>query len=191
MTEKISMPRRQIVLLAGLLVILAAAVIWGLMPALSGSGSGEPPVQAAGAAATRKPATQPMVDVKLERLEAAGIDPAGGGRNPFRMGAAAPAGSGSGDPAPVKPAPVVVPPVTGPPPPPPIPPIPFRFIGILTGPPGVGKIAVLTDGKIVLHGKEGAEIEGRYRIVKIGEESIQMEHTDGQGRQTIRLSSTP
>ena len=81
--------------------------------------------------------------------------------------------------------------MTGPPPPPPIPPIPFRFIGILTGPPGVGKIAVLTDGKIVLHGKEGAEIEGRYRIVKIGEESIQMEHTDGQGRQTIRLSSTP
>ena len=31
-------------------------------------------------------------------------------------------------------------------------------------------------------------IEGRYRIVQIGEESMQIEHLDGRGRQTIRLS---
>jgi hypothetical protein len=50
---------------------------------------------------------------------------------------------------------------------------------------------VLSDGKVVVHGKEGAEIEGRYRIVKIGEESLQIEHVDGRGRQTIRLSGSP
>jgi acyl-coenzyme A synthetase/AMP-(fatty) acid ligase len=52
----------------------------------------------------------------------------------------------------------------------------------------VGKLAALSDGKFVYHGREGDMIEGRYRIVKIGVESIVMEHADGRGRQTIRLT---
>jgi hypothetical protein len=51
-----------------------------------------------------------------------------------------------------------------------------------------GTIAVLSDGKFVYYGREGDIIEGRYRVVKIGEESIQVEHLDGRGRQTIRLT---
>ena len=82
--------------------------------------------------------------------------------------------------------PVVVAPV-GPPPTPPPPPIPYRFIGVLTGVPGQGRIAVLTDGRSVVHGRVNDVIEGRYRIVQIGEESLQIEHYDGRGRQTIRL----
>ena len=83
-------------------------------------------------------------------------------------------------------APVVVTPV-GPPLPPPPPPIPYRFIGILPGVPGQGRIAVLTDGRSVVHGRVNDVIEGRYRIVQIGEESLQIEHFDGRGRQTHRL----
>ena len=33
-------------------------------------------------------------------------------------------------------------------------------------------------------------IEGRYRILQIGVESIEMAYLDGRGRQTIRLSAT-
>ena len=73
--------------------------------------------------------------------------------------------------------------------PPPPPPISYKFIGTLTQG-DTGRIAVLSDGKFVYHGREGDIIEGRYRVVKIGEESIQMEYVDGRGRQTIRLSGS-
>ena len=34
---------------------------------------------------------------------------------------------------------------------------------------------------------EGQEIQGRYRILKIGVESIDIAYLDGTGRQTLRL----
>jgi hypothetical protein len=39
-----------------------------------------------------------------------------------------------------------------------------------------------------MYGKEGDIIDGRYRIVRIGAESIELTYLDGRGRQTIRLS---
>jgi hypothetical protein len=193
MTETTTrMPRRQLVLLGALLLTLVALLVWQLMPSLAGSGSAQPAPVAAAPAGDRRPATSAMVDVKLERLSSETQEPADGGRNPFKMGAAA---KPADNPAAAKPAaPVAPPPPTvpvGPAPPPPVPPIPFRFIGVLTGPAGVGKIAVLSDGKVVVHGKEGAEIEGRYRILRIADDSVQIEHLDGRGRQTIRLSGAP
>jgi hypothetical protein len=65
----------------------------------------------------------------------------------------------------------------------------MKFIGVVTRQ-GTSKIAVLSDGKFVFHGREGDIIEGRYRVVRIGEESVQMEYLDGRGRQTIRLSGS-
>ena len=41
-----------------------------------------------------------------------------------------------------------------------------------------------------VYGKEGDIIEGRYRILRIGAESIEMAYLDGRGRQTIRLSGS-
>jgi hypothetical protein len=38
------------------------------------------------------------------------------------------------------------------------------------------------------YGKEGQEIQGRYRILKIGVESIDIAYLDGSGRQTIRYT---
>jgi hypothetical protein len=64
----------------------------------------------------------------------------------------------------------------------------LKFIGVLEAPERPGKIAVLSDGRDVFHGREGDIIEGRYRILKIGAESIDMAYVDGRGRQTIRFS---
>jgi hypothetical protein len=163
------------------------------MPALS------TPVVPAGPLATATPGSRAggkaaprAIDVRLDALgkAAAAEEPEGARRNPFRMGAAtpppAPGGTMAGRMPPKPVMPVVVAPV-GPPPTPPPPPIPYRFIGVLTGVPGQGRIAVLTDGRSVVHGRVNDVIEGRYRIVQIGEESLQIEHYDGRGRQTIRL----
>ena len=49
---------------------------------------------------------------------------------------------------------------------------------------------MLTDGKTPspMYGKDGDIIDGRYAIVKIGTESIEMTYADGRGRQVIRLT---
>jgi hypothetical protein len=69
-----------------------------------------------------------------------------------------------------------------------LPPIPLKFIGIVEARETAGKLAVLSDGRFVFHGREGDIVEGRYRIVSIGVESIVLEYVGGGGRQTIRLS---
>jgi hypothetical protein len=71
--------------------------------------------------------------------------------------------------------------------PPPPPPITLKFIGIVQKADGT-KIAVLSDGKRPIYGQEGEEIEGRYKILKIGTESLDIAYLDGRGQQTIRLS---
>ena len=64
----------------------------------------------------------------------------------------------------------------------------LKFIGLVDAPGQTARIAVLSDGRNVFHGREGDIIDGRYRIVRIGAESIEMTYVDGQGRQVIRLS---
>jgi hypothetical protein len=60
----------------------------------------------------------------------------------------------------------------GPPPgPPPPAPIALKFIGLMESPTLKQKIAVLSDGE-TRGPREGDIIEGRYRILKIGVESI-------------------
>ena len=95
-------------------------------------------------------------------------------------------------PAQVRPAAPAPPPApTGPPPPPPLPPIPLKFIGVDRAPEQRQKIAILSDGRNPpFLGQEGAIIEGRYRILRIGVESIEMAYLDGRGRQTIRLTGS-
>jgi hypothetical protein len=126
--------------------------------------------------------------LKLATLEPVAGKPAAN-RNPFRFGEPPP-------PPPLPPRPNEIeapplPPVTpGPPPPPPgPPPIQLKFIGVMQLPNGQ-KRAALSDGRATLSGGEGDVIDGRYRIVKIGVESIVMEYVDGKGRQTIPLRGT-
>jgi len=68
-----------------------------------------------------------------------------------------------------------------------VPPITLKFIGVIEQ--QASKLAVLSDGRgAPFYGKEGEIVDGRYRILKIGVESIDIAYADGRGRQTIRLS---
>jgi len=184
--------QRQKQLLVGLGVILAVLLVFQVLPMMTG---GTPPVNtaaptspASAARGAQKP-LGPVEDLRLAKLEQEWPAPSDTRRNPFTMAPAPPPPAAAGPAAPPKPvnnepeAPVV----TGPPPPPPIPPITLKFIGVISSD-SIGKIAGLSDGKFVYRGREGQTIEGRYRIVKIGEESIQIEYVNGTGRQTIRLT---
>jgi hypothetical protein len=127
-------------------------------------------------------------DVHLEALNAERPEPEAD-RNLFRFRPKAPPPA----PPPPPPGPVITgpPPAPAPPPgPPPPPPIALKFIGILDVPGRGTKIAALSDGRNTFHGVEGDIIEGRYRILKIGVESIEIAYVDGRGRQTIRLTGS-
>ena len=180
--------RRQLLLGAAVVVVLGLAA-WALQPSTPVPRT-TVPAQAARARGGKPSANAPVGPadaVRLDALKASHDDPGQAGRNPFRF-----------QPKPAPPPPKVVTPVvteaprpappTGPPPPPPPPPIPLKFVGMLTRANGVNW-AVLSDGKSpVMYGKEGDIIDGKYLIVKIGTESIEMTHADGRGRQVIRLT---
>jgi hypothetical protein len=187
--------RRQLPLLVGLIVVLAAVSWWQF-----GSSTAVPRPAAAGRrpSAAVKPASSTAEGagtlltrgIGLERLAEDRPAPEEGGRDPFRSGASASGSGGEGESRPAQPAPLPPPPPIepqrpiGPPPPPPI---TVKFIGVVKRG-DVGKVAVLSDGKNVYYGREGEIVDGRWRIVTIGEESLQIEYADGRGRQTVRLT---
>jgi hypothetical protein len=187
--------RRQQVLLGALVVLLVAALWWNV-----GGGGGDqalPAISARAGAAPQRPgaratgAAPALVEtVALAELQAPAPEPVTAGRNPFRFqAAAAPPPPPDED---ARPDGRGVPPAGGPfvqgPAGPP--PIPLRFIGTVDEVSRHLKLAVLSDGRNVFYGREGDIIEGRYRIVRIGVESIEMTHVDGRGQQTIRLSGS-
>jgi hypothetical protein len=176
--------RRKQVLFGALIALLVVAGFVAFRGGTSTSASPQPASNQPGTPAARTTgARADAPDVHLEALSDDRPKPSATVRNLFRFKPKPP------PPAPPPPV-MVAPPVaapTGPPPPPPPPPIPYKFIGFVDSP--GKKIAVLSDGRSVpLHGREGDIIEGRYRIVRIGAESIEMEYLDGRGRQTLRLS---
>jgi hypothetical protein len=67
----------------------------------------------------------------------------------------------------------------------------LKFIGLVEAPESDARIAILSDGRgAPVYGREGDTILGRYRILHIGTESVEMAYLDGRGRQTIRLSGS-
>lgn len=168
----------------GFVVIGAVAVLWQYM----GGETPTAPARAAAARAAQAVAPPPPADVRLDDLSAP--PPLAGevSRNPFVFGARAaaptPVRTGPARDAEPAPAPVVFVPQG----PPPLPPIPFKFIGLVEGAAGT-RIAVLSDSKgLVVHGGVGAIIDGRFRILAIGAETIDIAYADGRGRQTLRLT---
>lgn len=193
MSENRTKTRRQLALLAGLVAVLIVLVIANRAPLPTAELAARPgrmPAPGGGRAAGGVPE---VGVVRLDALGRAAAEPAAVTRDPFRFRAAAPAPSVSSGPSvrPGSPGPAVV---QGPPPlppgPPPPPPIALKFIGLVEQAPGRLKLAVLSDGRNVFYGKEGDTIEGRYRIERIGPESIEMAYLDGRGRQTLRLSGS-
>jgi hypothetical protein len=185
-------PKRQALLLGGLLVALVVILWWNLSSGFAPSD---------GAATTRPARPRPTtvsrgreaapdapVDVALEALRDVRSEPAGGGRNPFQFSKASAAPPPDSEVAASGPDPPPMP--AQPPGPPPVPPIPLKFIGIVEEQAVHRRLAALSDGRFTYYGREGDIIEGRYRIVRIGLESIEMSHVDGRGAQTIRLTGS-
>ena len=65
----------------------------------------------------------------------------------------------------------------------------LRFIGLVEAPSSAGQIAVLSDGDTVFHGRVGETVDGRYRITRIGIDSVEVERLAGGVRQVLRLAS--
>jgi len=188
--------RREVAILLALLSVFGVALWWGLS---NGDQSADGHV-AAGVQPRPRPAVRPastghagVQNVELEALKQPQPEIESGDRDPFRFKAAdpppappgVPDGGGPGNPGGGMAAGPVAPPG-----PPPVPPIPLHFIGVVDKTTHKQKVAVLTDGRGVFYGGEGDIIEGRYRILRIGVESIEMVYVDGRGAQTIRLSGS-
>ena len=124
----------------------------------------------------------PVVDLNLDRLCVAGGELQASSRDPFRFRPKTP------PPAPrvQAPPPVVFapPPDTGPPPPAPI---PLKYFGEIRV--GGQRVAAFADGRgNTFNAKEGDILEGRYRLLRIGVDWVEVAYLDGRGRQTIRMT---
>lgn len=127
-------------------------------------------------------------EIDLAMLQAKRPEPEEISRNPFRFKPKAP--------PPPPPGPVTPPgapgrggPGVAAPGSAPVARIPLKFIGLMNRADSkAGSVAILSDARGVYYGREGETIEGRYRIVRIGVESIELAYLDSSGRQTIRLT---
>jgi hypothetical protein len=178
---------RRTLWLGGVLIVALVAAIAVRSMGDGGAVQGRPVAPRSPAPAGSGQGEAAIAEVRLKALAYDRGEPAEQGRNPFRFRPKPlpppppPAAAAKAlDPAAIAAAP---PRPTGPPPPPPI---TLKLIGLLTKTDGT-KIAVLSDGKRPIHGVEGQEIEGQYKILKIGAESIEIAYIDGRGRQTLRL----
>lgn len=138
-------------------------------------------------AASKAAAESSVADVKLELLKGPRGELTRADRDPFRFQQRAverPAASRQVRPQ--TPVTVQPRPVDAAPPPPQI---LLKFIGLLDTPGRPGAVAILSDNRgNVFYGKEGDVIEGRYKVIGIGADSVELSFTDGHGRQTLRLS---
>ena len=176
--------RNQLVVLGALLVVLAATVYYVAWPAATDSG--RTASRERNNRPTRKAETQVTApEVHLDALAADRPKPNAGERNLFRF-----------KPPPPPPPPpslpprttiVAPPPVLGPPPPPPLPPIPLKLAMVVSQGNGQ-RIAIMSDtlGRQI-SGREGETIEGRYKVMRVMETSVELTYIDGRGRQTLRL----
>ncbi|HUR20643.1 MAG TPA: hypothetical protein VMZ90_07535 [Vicinamibacterales bacterium] len=185
--------RRQLITLG---VVIAIGVLvyfkypWAPVPA------GPPPVTTVvPGAASNTPAGAPRgaassqvlpEPIKLSRLQVVNEETQGN-RDPFGFGVPPKPPA----PPPPPPAPVVIRPTPPPEPPkptgpPPRPQIPVKFLGFAEDLSRPGKLVSLSVNGSVVLAREGDVVDGKYRLVKVGLESIVMAYLDGQGQQIIR-----
>lgn len=190
--------RRQLALLGAIVLVLSGVLYWQstrseptpeeFAASVRQSVPGAASVPEAPAAAPRSgaSASSQIPAVALASLDLAQPEPADSGRDPFRFESAPAASPRSGAPGTSAEAPPPVRPVMpqGPPAPPPI---TLKFIGIARQ--GAGRLyAVLRDERGVYYGAEGDVVEGRYRILRVSAETVDVSYVDGRGRMSIPLS---
>ncbi len=170
---------RPIVWIAGAAALVALLVI--ARPVLTPTTTPAALPSNTAVADTGTPPVVPVVDLRLDRLQARATELAPSERDPFRFRPAAP------PPAPrmAAPPPVFVPPAPVGPPPPPA--IPLKYFGVLTI--GGERVASFVDARgNTFSGKEGEIIEGQYRVIRIRDDFVELAFLDGSGQQTIRLT---
>jgi hypothetical protein len=90
-----------------------------------------------------------------------------------------------------QPAPPPAPPVKPPPPPPP-PPIPLKFYGYLSAnAQPAAKRAFFLEGEDIHVVTEGQVVKRRYKIIRIGVNSVVVEDLDNKNQQTLPLEEAP
>lgn len=160
-----------------LLVLVVAAAGAAGCPGPSG-GAGERSGMNGAPAADR--VQRRALDVHLEALSEPRPERTATGRNPFRFG-----GRAAGRPPKrVEPAArqVRARPRAAP---------PLRLIGVVDAPASAGSIAVLSDGGGVFQGRVGDTVAGRYRIVRIAADAVEVEQLVGGGQRVLKLNGLP
>jgi hypothetical protein len=171
--------RRQLISLALLVAVLAGLAWYRLRPTAPAARASNPALRSS---STPDPLTLPE-PVKLDRLELASGD-AEVGRNPFVFGAR-PAPPPPPPPVYHAPAPVpIAPPVPEGPPP-----IALRLNGLMEDPRTGRTMATLRDpaSGTLFQVYEGDIVDGRYRVVKVGLQSVVVSYVDGSGARTLPL----
>ena len=174
-----------------LLIALAVVVVALISSRMWSDGAAVAPPPASPARAANGKQAEPFdpkeLKVRLEALEGERPDQGEMERNPFRFQPKAAPAPPPGPP----PGPVAPPVDPGPPVPPPPPPIPLKLTGFIDLP-GGGKLVALSDCKGgTFSAAEGKTVDGQYRVVKIGIESVTIEFVNGKGRQTLRVEGCP
>jgi hypothetical protein len=164
------------------LAVLGAAAVW-LFYARE-----EPPAAVATPGARGRSAAGPpqIARIDLSRLEAPRREARVGRRNLFGFDSK----PGAGDEGEAEDGEALVfeeaPPVTVPVSPPP-PPLNVKYIGNLENPQGLKVAVLLTDRSEVLWGQVGEVVANRFRIVKIGLESVDIQETGSDRIRRIPL----
>jgi hypothetical protein len=127
----------------------------------------------------------------LEKLQT--VTFTGSGRNIFEFGAPPPPPPSERPPEPkiipkpngiVESAEIVKPAET---PKPVAPPIPLKFYGFVSTPRGADRKGFFLDGEDIVVAAEGETIKNRYKVVRIGLNSVEMEDLQFEQKQTLRL----
>lgn len=121
-----------------------------------------------------------------------GMEVEGGSRNLFQFSEPPP------PPKPKTPEPKIIPKIpgkeaaeakkAGPPKPPPPPPINLKYYGYASPKGSAKRTAFFLDGEEILVAGEGDTVKKRYKVVRIGVNSVEMEDTESKSRQTLPLA---
>ena len=188
--------RRRLVIMIGALVVIAAAYLkWGgtpelVIPTSTGPTPTAIPPRAQqraqsgslGRNAAARPDTSVPQALKLAEMEQVPEEPQVG-RNPFRFGVPPPPPQPKYVPPTPVPTPAYTPPIPQGPPP-----IPLKLTTIVADPQGRLR-AYLAYPKtgVTIEGIEGQIIDGQYRLLKVGTQSVVMSYLDGTGQRTITI----
>jgi hypothetical protein len=167
---------------------LAAAGLLGAWLLLRGGGPAASTASAGGRPSGRGRGAEDVPRIGLARLASPPPSNRAGQRNLFEFGPEPPDPSERilrATPPPPAPAPMLTPPPVATPPPNRAANINLKYIGSLEGQGGVKVAVLLTDRNEILYGEVGQQVANRFKIVRIGFESVEV--VDGGSGQSRRI----